>query len=78
MELSLAVLSGFIAALIAPSLNRIARDSTGWLLAVFPSILFVQSVCARRRAVDGSKRIHSSRSLPRNLEYNREGGKASV
>ena len=41
MELSLAVLSGFIAALIAPSLDRIARDSTGWLLAVFPSILFV-------------------------------------
>jgi hypothetical protein len=53
MELSLAALSGFIAALIAPSLNRIGRDSTDWLLAVFPSILFLQSVSPRRRAVDG-------------------------
>ena len=35
-------------------------------------------LCARRRAVDGSKRIYSSRSLPRNLGCNREGGRASV
>jgi multicomponent Na+:H+ antiporter subunit A len=42
MEFVLAVLSGFVLALIAPSIYRIARGSTGWLLAVFPSILFVQ------------------------------------
>lgn len=42
MELILAVLSGFVAALIAPWINRITRGSTGWLLAVFPSLLFLQ------------------------------------
>jgi multicomponent Na+:H+ antiporter subunit A len=42
MELILAVLSGFVAALIAPWIHRITRGSTGWLLAVFPSLLFLQ------------------------------------
>jgi multicomponent Na+:H+ antiporter subunit A len=41
MELIVAVLSGFVLALIAPWIYRIARGATGWLLAIFPSILFV-------------------------------------
>lgn len=41
MELNVAVLSGFVLALIAPWIYRIARGATGWLLAIFPSILFV-------------------------------------
>ena len=40
MELVVAVLSGFVIALIAPWLYRVAHQSTGWLLAIFPSILF--------------------------------------
>jgi multicomponent Na+:H+ antiporter subunit A len=40
MELNVAVLSGFVLALIAPWIYRIARGATGWLLAIFPSILF--------------------------------------
>jgi multicomponent Na+:H+ antiporter subunit A len=40
MELYVAVLSGFLLALIAPWIYRIARGATGWLLAIFPSILF--------------------------------------
>ncbi|MCE3242031.1 MAG: dehydrogenase (quinone) [Deltaproteobacteria bacterium] len=40
MELIVAVLSGFVLALIAPWIYRIARGATGWLLAIFPSILF--------------------------------------
>lgn len=40
MELDVAVLSGFLLALIAPWIYRIARGATGWLLAIFPSILF--------------------------------------
>jgi multicomponent Na+:H+ antiporter subunit A len=41
LELILTVLSGFVIALIAPWIYRIARGSTGWLLAIFPSILFL-------------------------------------
>jgi multicomponent Na+:H+ antiporter subunit A len=41
LELTMVVLSGFVIALIAPCLYRVAHQSTGWLLAIFPSILFV-------------------------------------
>lgn len=40
MGLVSAVLSGFVLALIAPWMYRIARGATGWLLAIFPLALF--------------------------------------
>jgi multicomponent Na+:H+ antiporter subunit A len=40
MGLVSAVLSGFVLALIAPWIYRMARGVTGWLLAIFPLTLF--------------------------------------
>ncbi|MEQ8676193.1 MAG: putative monovalent cation/H+ antiporter subunit A [Aggregatilineales bacterium] len=37
----LAVLSGFILALFAPSIHRATREYTGWLLALLPAALFL-------------------------------------
>ena len=37
----LAVLSGFILACLAPQIARVAKGSTGWVLAVLPASLFV-------------------------------------
>ncbi|MCB0182092.1 MAG: NADH-quinone oxidoreductase subunit L, partial [Anaerolineae bacterium] len=36
----LAVLSGFVLALLAPWLYKIGRDATGWILAILPLALF--------------------------------------
>ena len=54
MELFLAVLSGFVLALIAPWIYRIARGSTGWLLAIFPSILFIHFLRYVAVVIDGN------------------------
>ena len=41
MLLAAAVLSGFVMALIAPWLHRIARKASGWVIALFPMALTV-------------------------------------
>lgn len=49
----LAVLSGFILALFAPTLNRIARDYAGWLLALLPAALFLSFAGYLQTIADG-------------------------
>src|SRR4051794_30162235 len=41
MGVTVAILSGFLVALVAPALYRLARGTAGWTLALFPAALTI-------------------------------------
>ncbi|WP_119070228.1 putative monovalent cation/H+ antiporter subunit A [Aggregatilinea lenta] len=74
--MSLAVISGFAAAPAVPLLYRLAREKTGWIVALLPLSLFVYFASLLGRIVDGqivTAAVEWVPSLDVNLTFRTDG-----
>ncbi len=74
--MSLAVISGFAAAPAVPLLYRLARDKTGWIVALLPLSLFIYFASLLGRIVDGqvvTAAVEWVPSLDVNLTFRTDG-----